>query len=69
MAKKRRVYLIRYTHETVKQETLSNMKKVKEILDTDIPYSTLVTKLNRAKERTGKQLIRLKDKLRATHHY
>ena len=62
MAQKRRVYLIHYTHEPVEQEILSNMSKVTEKLDLDVSYGALIARLHRAKERTGKQLIRLKDK-------
>lgn len=62
MAQKRRVYLIHYTHEPVKQDILSNMSKVTEKLDLEISYRALIARLHRAKDRTGKQLIRVKDK-------
>ncbi len=62
MAQKRRIYIIHYTHEPVEQDILSNMSKVSESLDLDISYRALIARLHRAKERTGKQLIRLKDK-------
>lgn len=62
MPQKRRVYLIHYTHEPVEQDVLSNMSKVSNKLDLDISYRALIARLHRAKERTGKQLIRVKDK-------
>lgn len=62
MAQKRRVYIVHHTHEPVEQDILSNMSKVSESLDLDISYRALIARLHRAKERTGKQLIRLKDK-------
>ena len=62
MAQKRRVYMITYTHEPVEQDILSNMSKVSDKLDLDISYRALIARLHRAKERTGKQLIRVKDK-------
>ena len=62
MPQKRRVYLIQYTHEPVEQDVLSNMSKVSNKLDLDISYRALIARLHRAKERTGKQLIRVKDK-------
>lgn len=62
MAQKRRVYLIRYSHDPIEQQdALSSMSKVSKKLDLDISYRALVARLHRAKERTGKQQIRLKD--------
>ena len=62
MPQKRRVYLIHYTHEPEEQDVLSNMSKVTKKLNLDISYGALIARLHRAKERTGKQLIRVKDK-------
>lgn len=61
MAQTRRIYIIHYTHEPVEQDVMSNMKKLADKLDTDVSYRALIARLHRAKERTGKQLIRLKD--------
>ena len=61
MAQKRRVYLIRYSHDPLEQDALSSMSKVSDKLDLDISYRALIARLHRAKERTGKQLIRVKD--------
>lgn len=62
MPQKRRVYLIHYTHEPVEQDILSNMAKLSDRLDLDLSYRALIARLHRAKERTGKQLIRVKDR-------
>jgi len=61
MPRKRRVYLIRKTHEPIEQEVLSNFSKVLDNIDLDISYFALTSRLRRAKERTGKALIRIKD--------
>lgn len=61
MAQRRRIYIIHHTHEPVEQDVLSNLTKVSEKLDVDLSYRALIARLHRAKERTGKQLIRLKD--------
>ncbi len=61
MPQKRRIYLIHYTHEPVEQGVFSSMAKVSENLDLDLSYRALIGRLHRAKERTGKQLIRVRD--------
>lgn len=62
MPQKRRIYLIHHTHDPIDQDVVSSMSKVSDKLDLDISYRALVTRLHRAKERTGKQLIRIRDK-------
>lgn len=61
MSRKRRVYLVRKTHEPIEQEVLSNFSKILDNIDLDISYSALTSRLKRAKERTGHSLIRIKD--------
>ncbi len=61
MASKRRVYVIRHSHEAVKEETYSSLTKVSKNLNFDLSYSALGERLRRAKERTGSSLIRIRD--------
>ncbi|MEM9526012.1 MAG: hypothetical protein AAGA31_05335 [Bacteroidota bacterium] len=62
MSQKRRVYIVRKSHEPVEQQILSSMTKVSESMDLDFSYRALITRLHRAKERTGDQQIFVKDK-------
>lgn len=62
MSQKRRVYIVRRSHEPIEQEILSSMSKITENVDLDISYRALITRLHRAKERTGKQQIFVRDK-------
>lgn len=62
MPQKRRVYLVRYTHDPIEQDVFSNMSKISKTLDLDISYNALIARLHRAKKRTGRRLIRLRDK-------
>ena len=62
MTRKRRVYIIHRSSELPEQEILSNMDKIKENANVELTKEGLITRLHRAKLRTGKQLIRLKDK-------
>ena len=61
MTSKRRVYIIRHSHEAVEEETYSSLTKVSKNLNFDLSYSALGERLRRAKERTGKSLIRIRD--------
>jgi len=61
MANKRRVYIIRHTHELPEEEFYSSLTKISKQLDLDLSYSALAERLRRAKERTGKHMIRLRD--------
>lgn len=54
MSRKRRVYIIHKTHKPLDQEILSNLNKVVGKLDTDISYKALASRIQRARERTGK---------------
>ena len=62
MSRKRRVYIIRQTHDPVEDNVYSSLSKVADKLEDDLSYSALAGRLHRAKDRTGKSLIRLKDK-------
>ncbi len=62
MASKRRVYIIRESHEVPEDRIFSSLTKARKNLNADLSYSALSERLRRAKERTGKSLIRLKDK-------
>lgn len=62
MSRKRRVYIIHRSHEVTEQDILSNMDKIKEKANVELTKEGLITRLHRAKLRTGKQIIRLKDK-------
>lgn len=58
----RRVYIITEGHEPQKQEVYSSMKKVSAQVDEDISYHALFQRLQRAKARTGKSKVFIKDK-------
>lgn len=62
MAQTRRVYIIHHTHDLEELDLLSSMTKVSKKLDLEVSYQALISRLLRAKKRTGKKLIRLKDK-------
>lgn len=59
---KRRVYIIREGHEPVNEEAYSSLKKVTEEIEEDLSYQALSLRLRRAKSRTGKSVVRIKDK-------
>ena len=61
MPRKRRVYIVRHTHEPAEDEIYSSLTKVSKNLEADLSYSALGERLRRAKERTGKALIRMRD--------
>ena len=67
MAQKRRVYIVRKTHDPIEDEVYSSLKKLVDELDTDVNYDAIVARLYRAKKRlkketgTDKQIIRMRD--------
>jgi ABC-type phosphate transport system auxiliary subunit len=61
MNQKRRVYIVRQSHDQVDQKILSSMAKITEAADIDLSYRALVTRLHRVKEQTGEQRILLHD--------
>ena len=64
MAQKRRVYLLRHSHDPVDQDAYSSLKYLVEEADLDLSYRGVISRLHRAKEtrEDRKQLIRLRDK-------
>ncbi len=58
----RRVYIIIQGHEPVDQEVYSSLKKVSEEIEDGLSYQALSQRLQRAKARTGKHRLRMKDK-------
>ena len=61
MTRKRRVYIIRKSHEPIEEDAYSSLTKVSEELEVDLSYKALAQRLRTAKILTGKSLIRLKD--------
>jgi len=62
MAQKRRVYIVRPSHEPVEQDVYSSLTKISDQLDIDLNYGALNVRLHRAEKRTGKKMVRLRDK-------
>ena len=58
----RRVYIITEGHEPVRQEVHSSLRKVAKEIEEDLSYHALSQRLQRAKARTGKSIVRIKDK-------
>ncbi|MCB0633836.1 MAG: hypothetical protein KDD15_29095 [Lewinella sp.] len=64
MTQKRRVYLLRHSHDPVDQDIYSSLKYLVEQAGIDLSYRGVISRLHRAKEtrEDGKQIIRLRDK-------